>query len=173
MYVAPKRCPRCRYERRPGDTAPDWQCPACGVAYVKAEADVPAVRGRYPAPPAGNRGGRRGIWLLGIVLLGALAGLYGRQEPAGSGRSSGAPGAAQPEVVMYATSWCGYCKKARSFFESGGIEYLELDVERDAEAAQINRRLGGGGVPTIMVGDTLVHGYDERELSELLGPWLK
>ncbi|MGB0128937.1 MAG: glutaredoxin family protein, partial [Rhodocyclaceae bacterium] len=80
---------------------------------------------------------------------------------------------AQPEVVMYATSWCGYCTKARAFFAQHKIDYVELDVDRDAEAAQINRRLGGGGVPTIMVGDTLVNGFNERVLTEALGPWLK
>jgi hypothetical protein len=30
------KCPKCGYERRPTDSAPDWQCPSCNVAYVKA-----------------------------------------------------------------------------------------------------------------------------------------
>lgn len=29
------KCPKCGYERRPTDHAPDWQCPSCKVAYVK------------------------------------------------------------------------------------------------------------------------------------------
>lgn len=29
-------CPNCLYKRKQTDTAPDWQCPACGVAYAKA-----------------------------------------------------------------------------------------------------------------------------------------
>ncbi len=28
-------CPKCRYTRKPTDTAPDYQCPACGVIYHK------------------------------------------------------------------------------------------------------------------------------------------
>ncbi len=28
-------CPKCSYERTAADTAPDWQCPACGIAYAK------------------------------------------------------------------------------------------------------------------------------------------
>jgi hypothetical protein len=28
-------CPKCHYQRQPTDTAPQWQCPACGVAYAK------------------------------------------------------------------------------------------------------------------------------------------
>jgi hypothetical protein len=30
------KCPKCGYERRPTDNAPEWQCPSCQVAYVKA-----------------------------------------------------------------------------------------------------------------------------------------
>jgi len=30
------KCPKCGYERRPTDSAPQWQCPSCHVAHVKA-----------------------------------------------------------------------------------------------------------------------------------------
>lgn len=33
-----KPCPKCAYVRTAADTAPDWQCPKCGIAYVKFEA---------------------------------------------------------------------------------------------------------------------------------------
>lgn len=35
--VVGKVCPKCHYARKPTDTAPDWQCPACGIAYIKVE----------------------------------------------------------------------------------------------------------------------------------------
>lgn len=28
-------CPKCSYVRKPTDTTPAWQCPACGIAYAK------------------------------------------------------------------------------------------------------------------------------------------
>ncbi len=28
-------CPKCGYVRKPADTAPDWQCPGCGIVYAK------------------------------------------------------------------------------------------------------------------------------------------
>ncbi len=28
-------CPNCSYQRKQTDSAPEWQCPACGVAYAK------------------------------------------------------------------------------------------------------------------------------------------
>jgi len=30
-------CPKCNYERKETDTNPDWECPSCSVAYVKAQ----------------------------------------------------------------------------------------------------------------------------------------
>ena len=32
-----KKCVACGYERKETDDAPDWQCPSCEVAYIKAE----------------------------------------------------------------------------------------------------------------------------------------
>ncbi len=38
-------CPKCRYVRQPGDSAPDYQCPSCGVIYAKFT-DAQALRQR-------------------------------------------------------------------------------------------------------------------------------
>jgi glutaredoxin len=39
-----------------------------------------------------------------------------------------------PRVVMYATAWCGYCKKARQYFTDNDIEFVEYDIEKDRAA---------------------------------------
>lgn len=31
-----RACPNCKYIRKATDTAPDWQCPSCNIAYNKA-----------------------------------------------------------------------------------------------------------------------------------------
>lgn len=36
----PTRCPKCAYERKPTDTAPDYECPACGVIYSKYDPSI-------------------------------------------------------------------------------------------------------------------------------------
>jgi ribosomal protein L37AE/L43A len=38
--VIGKKCPKCHYVRVESDTAPEWQCPGCGVAYAKVEPTV-------------------------------------------------------------------------------------------------------------------------------------
>lgn len=64
-------------------------------------------------------------------------------------------------VVMYATSWCPYCAKARAYFTRNRIAYVEHDVEKSAAARAEFRRLGGRGVPLILVGRERLDGFDE------------
>lgn len=30
-----RTCPKCNYERKEIESAPEWQCPSCGIAYIK------------------------------------------------------------------------------------------------------------------------------------------
>ncbi len=165
----PQICPHCRHIRKDDEVAPDWQCPACERAYVKGgdAASIRSVSSRHSEPHSGGLG----KWLLVLVVLaGAIwwwkpAYLF-VEKPADSLNG-------QPEVVLYATSWCGYCQATREFFNANGIEYIELDIERSADAARGHRELGGGGVPLIVVGDTVIHGFNQPELRRTLKPWLK
>lgn len=45
----PTRCPKCGYARTPADTAPDYECPRCGVVYAKYR--PPEARQPRPKPP--------------------------------------------------------------------------------------------------------------------------
>jgi glutaredoxin len=56
------------------------------------------------------------------------------------------------KVEMYAVSWCGHCRAARKFLDSHGIEYTEIDVDRDREAsAEVVRRVGKRAVPQLVI----------------------
>lgn len=74
-----------------------------------------------------------------------------------------APGAGDADtgamVTMYSTSWCGYCKKARRYFDAEGIPFREHDIEKSRAARRAYDRLGGGGVPLIKVGDRTMNGF--------------
>jgi glutaredoxin len=85
--------------------------------------------------------------------------------------AAGAPPAqaeSTPEVVMYATSWCPYCAQARAYFKESGIAYVEHDVEKSASAKAEFKRLGGRGVPLIVVGREKLNGFSEQVLEALL-----
>jgi glutaredoxin len=179
MYTTPKRCPKCRYERQATDTTPDWQCPSCGIAYSKAEGGEGPAAGNvrvYAADTQSSGGGGKwivaGLVVLAIALFGLRA-MRGGEEAAPIVPTVAVASSEQPLVIMYATSWCPYCQRAREFFARHKIVYVEYDVERDQEASRAHRNLGGRGVPLITVGDEVISGFSEEQLSELLEPWMK
>jgi len=64
-----------------------------------------------------------------------------------------------PKVTMYSTSWCGYCHKARAHFRANNIQFRELDIEKNSRANREYHKLGGKGVPLIVVGTQLLSGF--------------
>ena len=62
-------------------------------------------------------------------------------------------------VVMYSTSWCGYCKKAVRHFRKKGIPFTEHDIEKSARAAREYKKLNGRGVPVILIGKRRMNGF--------------
>jgi glutaredoxin len=81
---------------------------------------------------------------------------------------------ARPPIVMYATSWCGVCSKARAFLKGKGARYMERDVEKDPGAAQELRDKAAKagvktqGVPVFDLGGRIVSGYDQGTLERYL-----
>ena len=69
-------------------------------------------------------------------------------------------GVAAGDVVMYGTSWCGYCASARSFLHQAGVPFTEYDIEKSPRARREYDRIGGRGVPVFTVGKVVIQGYD-------------
>jgi len=64
------------------------------------------------------------------------------------------------KVVMYATSWCQYCEKARKYFRKNKIHYVEYDVEKQPKRMKEFKRRGGTGFPLILIGKKhKMHGF--------------
>ena len=172
-----RTCPNCHYVRKPSDTAPDWQCPSCEMAYNKgAGSDVTDSYGRYSVIRESKPSSGFGKWIVFLVILGAAIWL-GKPIWHSPGSETIAKTQQQhreqPAITLYATNWCGYCAATRSFFAENGIQYTERDIEQSSAASDEHRRLGGNGVPLVVVGDDLIHGYNETELRARLKPWLK
>lgn len=74
-----------------------------------------------------------------------------------------------PNVTIYTTPSCVYCKMAKEFFKENNIKYTELNVAEDDEAREeMVEKTGQMGVPVIMVGDQIIVGFDEDKISEIL-----
>lgn len=71
------------------------------------------------------------------------------------------------EVVMYSASWCKYCKKARRYFISKNISYVEYDIEKDARANERYKKMGAKGVPVIIYGKKRMNGFSETAFEQL------
>lgn len=57
--------------------------------------------------------------------------------------------------TMYTTSWCGFCARLKSGLAKAGIDYTEVDIERDEQAAVRVMQVNGGNqtVPTLEFSD--------------------
>lgn len=72
------------------------------------------------------------------------------------------------QVVLYSTSWCGYCRKMREFLEQNHIDYVEFDIEVSEDANTEFKRLGGNGIPLVLVKGRVVNGYAPKAVLELI-----
>ena len=58
-------------------------------------------------------------------------------------------------LTMYTTNWCGFCARLKHGLDRAGIRYEEVDIERDASAADRVMAVNGGNrtVPTVVFPD--------------------
>ncbi|MGF6752921.1 glutaredoxin 3 [Paraburkholderia sp. GAS42] len=69
-------------------------------------------------------------------------------------------------VTIYSTPTCPYCLAAKALLRSKGVEYNDISIEGDRDAAvALAKKTGRRTVPQIYIGATHVGGFDD--LSEL------
>ncbi len=77
-------------------------------------------------------------------------------------------GISEHNIALYTTSWCPYCRKARTFFKQANIPYTEYDVEKSARAYEKYQQISGSGVPVIVIGERVIQGYDQKAIRAAL-----
>jgi len=81
----------------------------------------------------------------------------------------------QPQIKIFTTSWCAFCKAEKKFLDNHNIKYQTADVEADPAAANEMVHLSGQmGVPFTVIkkdgGETVgILGFDQPRLSSILG----
>ena len=63
------------------------------------------------------------------------------------------------KVVMYGAEWCGVCKRAKRYFNKNNISFTEYDIDKSKKGRREYEKLGGGGVPIILVGKQRMNGF--------------
>ncbi len=76
--------------------------------------------------------------------------------------------AMRADVVLFATSWCGYCAKTRDLLKKSGVPFVEHDIETSAEGKSQYDAIGGRGVPILLINGEMVRGYDPNLIVKLI-----
>lgn len=64
----------------------------------------------------------------------------------------------QTQIIMYTTSWCPDCHRAKYLLDEYGVSYINVDVEADPEGLAFVRQVNNGNrvVPTIVFPDKTI-----------------
>ena len=72
-----------------------------------------------------------------------------------------------PPVTIYSTPTCHYCDLAKKFFTEHGVSFENKDVTSDPVAREeMVAKSNQMGVPVIMLGDTMVVGFNKGALQQ-------
>ena len=74
-------------------------------------------------------------------------------------------------IEVYSSLWCPFCSRAKALLDRKGVEYREIDVDRDPNLRQQMMQRAGGRrtVPQIFVDGRHVGGSDDLAALERTG----
>ena len=73
------------------------------------------------------------------------------------------------KVVMFSTTTCSWCRRAKRYFREHRVPFKEVNVERNPQAARdIVRKTGQTGVPVIKIGSSWIVGFDKVRIEKEL-----
>ncbi len=72
-------------------------------------------------------------------------------------------------VKVYSTQTCPYCRMAKDFLKQNNIEYVDIDVSENQEAAQeMIAKSGQMGVPQLEINGKIIVGFDKPAIKKAL-----
>ena len=86
--------------------------------------------------------------------------------PAKASQPAGVPSGG---VIMYCTSWCPACRRARLFLDERSIAYTEIDINKVPDARDQLRKLTGGTLttPTFDINGQIVVDFRREQVEKL------
>jgi glutaredoxin 3 len=74
-----------------------------------------------------------------------------------------------PEVVVYTTAWCGWCRKTLQYLDERNVRYVNKDIEaNDWNRQELIEKTGRTSIPVVEIDGELIRGYSEARMDELL-----
>jgi glutaredoxin len=123
-------------------------CPALAVdPFGIAERGLGNMR-----PPATESAVRS---LAEVIVMNVPAGTYTDDAAAG-------------DLILYTRPGCRYCVRAIQHLRSRGAPFVERNVQGNPVAHAEFRQLGGRGVPLLVAGDQVVHGFSAPQYDRVI-----
>ena len=73
------------------------------------------------------------------------------------------------KVLLFSTSTCSWCRRAKRYFKEHRVRFKEINIERDQQAARdIVRKTGQTGAPVIKFGSAWIVGFDRERIDKEL-----
>lgn len=73
------------------------------------------------------------------------------------------------KVKVYSTPTCPWCHKAKEYLEENNIEFEDINVAEDQEAAkEMMDKSGQMGVPVLDVNGEIIVGFDKEAIDKAL-----
>lgn len=77
-------------------------------------------------------------------------------------------GSQKNKVIMYTSSRCRYCTMAKQYFDRKHISYTEHNTATSSSAKAEFRKIGGRGVPLIIVNGNKINGFNAHAIEQHL-----
>jgi glutaredoxin len=71
-------------------------------------------------------------------------------------------------VTLYSAPNCESCGPARALLNARGVPFKEASVRTDEQIAELNRAVGGNVVPALLVGGSVIKGFEESAYQRAL-----
>lgn len=73
------------------------------------------------------------------------------------------------QVIIYSTSTCPYCVKAKEFLKQNNVEYEDYDVSTNTEKRdEMIEKSGSTSVPVLDIDGEIIIGFDLEKIKEKL-----
>ena len=74
-----------------------------------------------------------------------------------------------PQIKLYMTDWCGFCRKTESLLKSLEVEYEAIDIEKVPGAREEkNRHQPRCGVPVTVIAEQSICGFSEQKIRQMV-----
>ncbi len=73
------------------------------------------------------------------------------------------------KIKIYSTKSCPYCDQAKEYLKQKGVEFEEIKVDEDQDAAQeMIKKSKQMSVPVIEINDQIIAGFDKEKIDKAL-----